>query len=136
MRGSVELLNPRACMRIRATARLRSWPATSGPYTPADRMRWTPRVRSSARAASERRLNRCGRTWSWLWAGAGARLEHVIKWTVHIVEGQSLQAGFEPFQRAWGDRSAPPLATVVFVAGLAYPGFLVELEAIAVVAGE
>jgi enamine deaminase RidA (YjgF/YER057c/UK114 family) len=66
-------------------------------------------------------------------AGAGAEFEHVVKWSVYIVEGQSPQAGFEAFQRAWGDRPDPPLVTVVFVAGLAHPDFLVELEAIAVV---
>lgn len=67
---------------------------------------------------------------------AGATLAHVIKWNVFIVEGQSLEPGFEAFQRAWGDRPDPPLVTVAFVAGLAHPDFLVELEAVAVVPEE
>lgn len=66
-------------------------------------------------------------------ATAGARLEHVVKWTVYVVQGQSSMAGFEAFLRYWGDRPNPPALTVVFVAGLADPNFLVEIEAIPVV---
>jgi enamine deaminase RidA (YjgF/YER057c/UK114 family) len=66
-------------------------------------------------------------------AAGGARLEHVVKWNVHIVQGQPLQPGFEAFQRAWGDRPNPPIVTMAFVAGLASPDFLVEIEATAVV---
>lgn len=36
---------------------------------------------------------------------AGARLEHVVKWTIYVVQGQSLQAGFAVFQREWGQRA-------------------------------
>src|SRR5215510_15570329 len=32
----------------------------------------------------------------------GAKLEHVVKWNVYIVQGQSAQLGFEAFRRAWG----------------------------------
>jgi len=56
-----------------------------------------------------------------------------VKWTVYVVQGQSSMAGFEAFLRYWGDRPNPPALTVVFVAGLADPNFLVEIEAIAVV---
>lgn len=66
----------------------------------------------------------------------GAGLEHVIKWNVYIVQGQPLAPGFEAFQAAWGDRPNPPLVTGVFVAGLANPDFLVEIEAVAVVPGQ
>jgi enamine deaminase RidA (YjgF/YER057c/UK114 family) len=65
-------------------------------------------------------------------AAGGAKLEHVVKWNVYIVQGQPLPPGFEAFQRAWGGRPDPPIVTVVFVAGLASPDFLVEIEAIAV----
>ena len=68
-------------------------------------------------------------------SAAGAKLEHVIKWNVHIVQGQPLGPGFEAFQRAWGDRPNPPIVTMSFVAGLAHPDFLVEIEATAVVPG-
>jgi enamine deaminase RidA (YjgF/YER057c/UK114 family) len=63
----------------------------------------------------------------------GAKLEHVIKWGIHIVQGQPLQPGFEAFQRVWGNRPNPPTVTMSFVAGLAHPDFLVEIDAIAVI---
>jgi enamine deaminase RidA (YjgF/YER057c/UK114 family) len=66
-------------------------------------------------------------------AAAGAKLDHVIKWNVHMVQGQPLAPGFEAFQRAWGNRPNPPIVTMSFVSGLAHPDFLVEIEAIAVV---
>jgi enamine deaminase RidA (YjgF/YER057c/UK114 family) len=64
---------------------------------------------------------------------AGAGLEHVIKWNIYIVQGQSPQAAFEVFRREWGERPNPPLITMLFVAGLAHPNFLVEIDAVAVV---
>ena len=69
-------------------------------------------------------------------ASGGARLEHVIKWNVYIVQGQPLQPGFEVFQRVWGNRPNPPLITGLFVSGLANPDFLMEMDAIAVVPEE
>ena len=66
-------------------------------------------------------------------SAAGARLENVIKWNVYPVQGQPPQPAFVEFQRAWGSRPNPPLVTVLFVAGLANPDFLLEIEAIAVV---
>ena len=66
-------------------------------------------------------------------AAAGAGLEHVVKWNILIVQGQSLSAGFEIFQQVWGRRPNPPAITGMFVAGLANPDFLLEIDAIAVV---
>ncbi|MGD8968621.1 MAG: RidA family protein [Anaerolineae bacterium] len=66
-------------------------------------------------------------------SAAGARLENIIKWNVYVVHGQPPQPAFEVFRRVWGNRSNPPLVTVLFVAGLANPDFLLEIEAIAVV---
>lgn len=63
----------------------------------------------------------------------GARPEQVIKWNLYVVAGQPLQAGFEAFQQVWGNRPNPPVITMAFVAGLANPNFLVEMDAIAVV---
>lgn len=63
---------------------------------------------------------------------AGAQLENVIKWNVYIVQGQPPQPAFEEFQRVWGNRPNPPLVTVLFVAGLANPDYLLEVDAIAV----
>jgi enamine deaminase RidA (YjgF/YER057c/UK114 family) len=66
---------------------------------------------------------------------AGATLHDIIKWNIYLVQGQDVRAGFEVFQQAWGREAKPPLITGVFVAGLANPDFLVEIEAVAVVAG-
>jgi enamine deaminase RidA (YjgF/YER057c/UK114 family) len=66
-------------------------------------------------------------------AAAGASLEHSIKWTIYLVQGQPLGPGFAVYQRVWGTRPNPPLVTGVYVAGLAHPDFLIELEAVAVV---
>jgi enamine deaminase RidA (YjgF/YER057c/UK114 family) len=57
----------------------------------------------------------------------------VIKWNLLIVEGQSIEQGYSAFQRAWGNRQNPPVITAAFVAGLANPDFLVEMDAIAFV---
>jgi enamine deaminase RidA (YjgF/YER057c/UK114 family) len=66
-------------------------------------------------------------------AAGGARPEHIIKWTIYVVEGQSLQAGFAAFQNAWPQTPNPPAITGVFVSPLAHPDFLVEMDAVAVV---
>ena len=66
-------------------------------------------------------------------AAAGAGLEHVVKWNIYVVQGQPLQPGFEVFQRVWGRRPNPPTITGMFVAALANPDFLVEIDAVAVV---
>jgi enamine deaminase RidA (YjgF/YER057c/UK114 family) len=66
-------------------------------------------------------------------AAGGAGLEHVVKWNLYVVQGQPLRAGFEVFQRFWGNRPHPPAISGMFVAGLAHPDFLVEMDAIAVV---
>jgi enamine deaminase RidA (YjgF/YER057c/UK114 family) len=66
-------------------------------------------------------------------AAGGASLEHVIKWNVYLVQGQPLQPGFAVFQRIWNRRPNPPAITMVSVAGLANPDFLIEMDAIAAV---
>jgi enamine deaminase RidA (YjgF/YER057c/UK114 family) len=66
-------------------------------------------------------------------AAGGAQLEHVVKWNMYVVQGQSLQEGFAAFQRIWGNRPNPPAISMAFVAGLAHPDFLAEIDAIAVV---
>jgi enamine deaminase RidA (YjgF/YER057c/UK114 family) len=66
-------------------------------------------------------------------AAAGAQPEHIVKWNIYIVQGQSLQEGFAAFQQAWVRLPNPPTITGMFVAGLANPDFLVEIDAIAVV---
>jgi enamine deaminase RidA (YjgF/YER057c/UK114 family) len=66
-------------------------------------------------------------------AAGGAGPEHVVRWNLLVVEGESLDAGFAAFRRAWGDPPSPPAITMAFVAGLANPDYLVEMDAVAVV---
>jgi enamine deaminase RidA (YjgF/YER057c/UK114 family) len=66
-------------------------------------------------------------------AAAGADLHHLIKWNMFVVQGQDLRAGLAAFQKVWGNRPNPPAITFAFVAGLANPDFLIEMDAIAVV---
>ena len=66
-------------------------------------------------------------------AAGGAQLEHVVKWNLYVVQGQPLNEGFEVFQRFWGNRLHPPAIAFMYVAGLAHPDFLAEMDAIAVV---
>ena len=66
-------------------------------------------------------------------AAAGAEPEHVVKWSVLLVEGQDFASGYAVFQQVWGDRPNPPVITAALVKGLAHPDFLVEMDAIAVV---
>jgi enamine deaminase RidA (YjgF/YER057c/UK114 family) len=60
-------------------------------------------------------------------------LEHIVKWQVYVVQGQPMQPSFAVFQRIWGTRPNPPTITLLTVAGLAHPDFLLEMDAIAVV---
>lgn len=66
-------------------------------------------------------------------AAGGAQLQHVVKWNVYILHGQSAKAGFEAFQKVWGQRPNPPVISAIFVPALAHPDFLVEIDAVAVV---
>ena len=66
-------------------------------------------------------------------AAAGAELTDVVKWTIYSVQGQDPRAGLQVFQEEWPREAAPPAISILFVAGLAQPDFLVELEAVAVI---
>lgn len=44
-----------------------------------------------------------------------------------------MSSRFEAFQQVWGYRPDPPVITMAFVAGLANPDYLIEMEATAVV---
>jgi len=66
-------------------------------------------------------------------AAGGAQPEHIVTWNLYVVQGQPLRPGLEAFQRFWGSRPNPPAITMVFVAALANPDFLVEMNAVAVV---
>ena len=66
-------------------------------------------------------------------AAADARLENVVKWNIMVVAGQPILSAFQVFQEKWGRKPNPPAISVSFVAGLANPDFLVEIDAVAVV---
>jgi enamine deaminase RidA (YjgF/YER057c/UK114 family) len=66
-------------------------------------------------------------------AAADASLEHVIRWNMYILQGQSLQEGFGAFQKVWGKKPNPPAISMAFVSGLANPDYLAEIDVVAVV---
>lgn len=66
-------------------------------------------------------------------SAAGAELSNIVKFTVYLVQGQDPREGVVAFQEIWGNNPRLPVITVVFIAGLGHPDWLVEIEAIAVV---
>ena len=64
---------------------------------------------------------------------AGAGLPDVVKMTIYMVQGQSLQEGFAASQKLQDLQTHPPTISVIVVAGLAHPDFLVEIEAVAAI---
>ena len=62
----------------------------------------------------------------------GASLSNIVHWTIATVDGQSFDEGVAAFQEVWNLSDPPPAITVLVVAGLA-PGYLVEIDAVAVV---
>jgi enamine deaminase RidA (YjgF/YER057c/UK114 family) len=64
---------------------------------------------------------------------AGAELTDVVRWTILAVEGSSMHEGLAAFGEVWPREAPPPAITVAFVSGLAVPGALVEIEAVAAV---
>jgi enamine deaminase RidA (YjgF/YER057c/UK114 family) len=64
---------------------------------------------------------------------AGAGLENVVKWNVLIRQDQSVHAGFEAFQKVWGNRPNPPAITGTIVPAFGNPDYLVEIDAVAVI---
>jgi len=61
----------------------------------------------------------------------GLQPGNVVKWNIHIVQGNSVKDGFEAFQESWDMHSAQPAISVTMVSGLANPEFLVEIDAVA-----
>ncbi|MEV0731856.1 RidA family protein [Polymorphospora sp. NPDC050346] len=62
----------------------------------------------------------------------GASLANIVHWTIAVADGHAINDGFAAFQQAWNPADPPPAITVHVVAGLG-PGFLVEIDAVAVV---
>jgi enamine deaminase RidA (YjgF/YER057c/UK114 family) len=62
----------------------------------------------------------------------GATLADIVHWRIAVVDGHTFDEGVAAFQQVWNRADPPPAITVHVVAGLA-PGFLVEIDAVAVV---
>lgn len=63
---------------------------------------------------------------------AGYTVDHVVRWTIYMVQGNDPRAGFGAFQKVFGMLEMPPTISVVQVAELGSPEHLVEIEATAV----
>lgn len=63
---------------------------------------------------------------------AGAEPAHVVKWTIIVKDGASIEEGYAAFQD-WPRDVPPPAITVAVVAALGPPGAVVEIEAVAAV---
>lgn len=63
----------------------------------------------------------------------GATQENVVKLTIYVVQGGELPQAFAAAQKVWG-RHATAISVLV-VAGLANPEFLVEVDAVAAIPG-
>jgi enamine deaminase RidA (YjgF/YER057c/UK114 family) len=66
-------------------------------------------------------------------AAGGASLNNVIKWNVYIVQGQDAKIAFQALQEDLKKMPHPPIITGVYVAALAQPDFLLEMDAVAVI---
>ncbi|GII62915.1 endoribonuclease L-PSP [Sphaerisporangium krabiense] len=62
----------------------------------------------------------------------GGTLANIVHWRIAVVQGHTFDEGVAAFQEVWNRADPPPAITVHVVAGLG-PGFLVEVDAVAVV---
>ena len=62
----------------------------------------------------------------------GAGLANIVHWSIAVVDGHPIGEGVAAFQQVWNPEDPPPAITVHVVAGLG-PGYLVEIDAVAVV---
>ncbi|MEV0350169.1 RidA family protein [Nonomuraea sp. NPDC050680] len=62
----------------------------------------------------------------------GASLANIVHWRIAVVDGHTFEEGVAAFQEVWNRADPPPAITVHVVAGLGR-GFLVEIDAVAVV---
>ncbi len=63
---------------------------------------------------------------------AGATLDDVVKMTIYLVQGQSLQDAYAAVLRVQQMKN-PPTVSMCVVAGLANPGYLIEIDAVAAI---
>ncbi len=65
---------------------------------------------------------------------AGGTVDQLVQVKIYIVGDADLRPGFAAWMAVWGGRPNPPAVTGIRVHGLANPEFLVEVEALAVLA--
>ena len=61
----------------------------------------------------------------------GADFGNLVKLNIHLVQGQSAFGAFQVSQKYLEGNNKPPIITVLYVAGLINPDFLIEIDAIA-----
>ena len=66
-------------------------------------------------------------------AAINANYDNIVKWNIYLAAGSDPGLGYKAFLETVGQLANPPVITVLEVAGLANPNFLVEIEAIAII---
>lgn len=69
-------------------------------------------------------------------SACGATFDNLVKLSIYIVQGQDLYRGFQASQKYLGGLANPPAISGFFVAALANPDYLVEIDAIAFIPEE
>lgn len=69
-------------------------------------------------------------------SACGATFDNLVKLSIYIVQGQDLFSGFQASQKFFNNLINPPVISVLVVAGLANPDFLVEIDATAFIPEE
>ncbi|MEM6525076.1 MAG: RidA family protein [Bacteroidota bacterium] len=64
----------------------------------------------------------------------GADFKDLVKLNIYLLQGQNLRKAFEVSQKFLKEISEPPIVTVLFVAGLVNPDYLIEIDATAFLA--
>lgn len=66
-------------------------------------------------------------------AAGGATPGDLVSVSIHVAGDIDIRPGFGAWMTYWADRGPPPIVKMVRVMGLANPGFLIEIEALAAV---
>jgi enamine deaminase RidA (YjgF/YER057c/UK114 family) len=53
--------------------------------------------------------------------------------TIYMVDGQPLEEGYKAASKVMGRDNPPPTVSMIKVAGLANPDYLIEIEAVAAI---
>jgi enamine deaminase RidA (YjgF/YER057c/UK114 family) len=69
-------------------------------------------------------------------SACGATFNNLVRLSIYIVIGQDVYSGFQVSQKFLGHLNNPPAVSVLIVAGLAHPDFLIEIDAIAFIPEE